>query len=437
MANKRLYDAIVVGAGLAGLSAAYQLSVAGRSTLVLEADKHIGGRILTKRIAGTTIEQGAQWISSSHLQFIELSMSLGLELEQHEYPGSHRFALQGVVNEFDGTLPKLSLADRFTIGRLAKNLDKATRRIDREKPWLSPQANELDQLRFSQYLKNNLFNKRHYNVIKTVLEGHFLNGIDQISALQGIMEWQEKDNEKWQILGGADQLPRKLAQEVDVLLGQKVKQVNKDGSFAKVECGDHSYRARHVIVALPPAQAAEISYDPPISTTKKSMWDSIKPGRIIKSTLVFPSPFWRSASWSGKAFIAGEGPFQLLIDAGTSRDVHGIISTYTIGTNCLTFEKLQDDEKKQFILELVQSILKCGPDELPLFSSMYDWKCPPNGYGAYHIFPPGILTGFEDHLVRPEGVIHWASAEYDPIYRGTMEGAVRSGLRAAGEILSL
>ena len=435
MANNRLYDAIVVGAGLAGLSAAYQLSIAGRSTLVLEANNRIGGRILSKRIPGATIEHGGQWVSSRHLHFIELCTSLGLQLERHEYPGSHRFALQGVINEFEGILPKVSISDRFTLGRLAKNLDRATKRIDRERPWLSPQANELDQLRFSQYLKKNLFSKRHYNVIKPVLEGHFLNGIDQISALQGIMEWQEKDSEKWQLLGGTDQLPRRLAQEVDVLYHHKVKQIVVEGSFAKLVSTNNSYRARHVVVALPPAQASEIRYEPSIGTSKRSMWESIKPGRIIKSTLVFPTSFWRSKTWSGKAFIAELGPFQLLIDAGSSHDQHGIISTYTIGTNCIAFEKLQDDEKKQIILKQVQKILKCDSDKVPLFFTIHDWKCPPNGYGAYHTFPPGIITGYEDHLTKPEGILYWASAEYDGKFRGTMEGALRSGIRAAREIL--
>jgi monoamine oxidase len=333
-------------------------------------------------------------------------------------------------------LPKVSFADKITLNRLTKNLDKATRDIDVERPWLSPLANELDKQRFSQYLRNNLLTKRHFGLIKPVFEAHFLNGIDQISALHGVLEWQEQDKQKFQILGGSYQLPRKLAQEVDILSRQKVKQIKIEGSFARVVTQHHTFRCRHVLVALPPAQSAEIRYNPTISTSKASMWDAIKPGRIIKSTLIFDEPFWRGKSWSGKAYVGSESPFQFLIDAGTSQEERGIISTYTIGNNCIHLEKLTQAETKEIIFNHVIKILQCVPERQPAYFQIYDWRCPPNGYGAYHIFQPGLLTNFENHLIKRENIIYWASAEYDPIHRGTMEGAIRSGFRAAREILS-
>jgi monoamine oxidase len=97
------------------------------------------------------------------------------------------------------------------------------------------------------------------------------------------------------------------------------------------------------------------------------------------------------------------------------------------------------NEQERIDLTFLQIRLELGLDtDVKLLSgTTYDWKTPPNGPGAYSTFPPGTLTTYGEFIDQNVGPIYWASAEYDHLYRGTMEGAVRSGRKAAEKILGI
>jgi monoamine oxidase len=437
LSDQRLYEVIVVGAGLAGLSAAHQLALAGKKTLVLEADDRVGGKVYTARLQGVTVEHGAQWITPRYTQSIYLINSLGLQIDRSNTSGQHLYAHNGHQNYFDGLFPEKGLGAKLSVRRLLKRLGYKVI-DDPERPWLAHSAPDLDEQRFSQYLRQTAYSSSYFQMLNTIFECRYLNGISQVSALEAITNWHAcQMQEKWQIVGGMDQLTRKLALEIDVQLRQPVTAIVRDRAFVRVYTPDKHYRCRRVIVALPPSQASAIRYEPSPGISKTSLWGKAEAGRVIKSTLVFDQPYWRRQNWSGQAFLSDDYALHYLVDAGYQQEMKGILTTYTIGQRCRKLENLSDADRLELLIQQVSTILRLPRDIKVLVSSIYDWKTPPHGSGAYHVFPPKTLTTYGHIMDQPEGPVYWAAAELDRPFRSTIEGAIRSGRRAAERILGI
>ena len=309
---------------------------------------------------------------------------------------------------------------------------------DPDKPWLSDSAEKLDRQRFGQFLRDKSYSASDFRMISNIFESRYLNGINHVSSLEAISNWHLCQlQEKWTIIGGTDQLAKKLALEVDVLLGERVTQVVQNHVLLEISGSSQTFRAKNVIVTLPPLQAAQIRYEPPAGPSKESLWQSVESGRIIKSTLIFEQPYWQNKGWSGHAFLSDDFIMNYLVDAGCADHQKGVLTAYTIGSRCLKMENLNEEERIQTLLHQVRSVLELTADVALLSGTTHDWKTPPNGPGAYSTFPPGTLTTYREYIDQNVGPIYWASAEYDHLFRGTMEGAVRSGRRAAEKILGI
>jgi len=437
LSDTRIYDVIIIGAGLAGLSAAHRVMLSGRSALVLEASQKVGGKIKSDHIDGTTIEYGGQWISSNHQEMLQLVRDQGLKLEPQMNQGKHIFADKGKPSYFEGDFPGPSLVDRLNVQRLKRSLKKRSESIDPENPWNSRLA-RLDQLSFIRFIKHHLFASRGMRLIKPILEARFMSGMEQVSAMEGIVQWSGLHNvTRFQIIGGADQVANKLAWEVDIAFGHEVTQISRVKNHLIVTSRKSAFKCRKVVVALAPYQAAKLRYTPSISSSKIRFWKSVETGRILKCNIIFERPWWRNSDWSGEAFLSEEYAFQYLVDSGTATQEAGVLSTYTIGARCAATDKLTSMQLEELILNQVHQIIGSAVSEKPVSFSLEDWKSPPNGDGAYTTIPPGMLTMYGELIAKNEGSIYWASAEYDTKFRGTMEGAVRSGVAAAEKVLTM
>jgi monoamine oxidase len=428
---------IVVGGGLTGLSAAHQLALAGKDVLVLEEGSRVGGRIYSEKIAETIIEHGAQWISPNHHLVIGLANSLGLEIDKRPDLGENIYIDNNHKKLFGGQYPIAKLTDRLNNRWISKKLSNAVA-TNPDKPWLGDFAEKLDRQRFSQFLRDKSYSTSYFRMISNIFESRYLNGINHVSSLEAITNWHSCTmQKKWMIIGGADQLPRKLALEVDVLLGERVTQIVKNRASVEISGGGQIFRAKKVIVSLPPFQASQIRYEPPAGASKESLWQTVELGRIIKSTLIFELPYWKNHGWSGHAFLSEDYMMNYLVDAGCAGDAKGVLTAYTIGSRCLKMENLNEQERINSLFDQIRSVLGLAADAVLISGTTHDWKTPPNGPGAYSTFPPGTLTTYGDYIDQNEGPIYWASAEYDHLFRGTMEGAIRSGRKAAENILGI
>ncbi len=140
-------DVIIVGAGISGMIAARRVLEAGLTPLVLEADKRVGGRILTQEaVPGVPIELGAQWIGDTHLRMFALAAELGVETYPQYDEGETSYELDG-----SGVLRENEFHARFALE--LKELELTLRRLDVlaasvpvEAPWQAPRATEWDAI---------------------------------------------------------------------------------------------------------------------------------------------------------------------------------------------------------------------------------------------------------------------------------------------------
>ena len=129
-------DVAVVGAGLAGLSAARAVNEAGRAAIVLEARDRVGGRTLNQSIGdGKVVELGGQWIGPTQHRVMDLIGELGLETFPTHTSGANLFERRGRVRRYGGTIPRVSPVGLAETGLLLARVNRLARRVDTEAPW--------------------------------------------------------------------------------------------------------------------------------------------------------------------------------------------------------------------------------------------------------------------------------------------------------------
>jgi monoamine oxidase len=136
--QRREADVAVVGAGLAGLVAARELTAAGREVVVLEARDRVGGRVLNEAIGdGKVVELGGQWVGPTQDRVLALIEELGLETFPTHTEGENVFERGGKVKRYRGTIPRLNPLALAETARLFARINRLAGRVDPAAPWLA------------------------------------------------------------------------------------------------------------------------------------------------------------------------------------------------------------------------------------------------------------------------------------------------------------
>ena len=128
-------DAVIVGAGLAGLCAARELVRRGRSCVVVEARDRVGGRTLSRRLGRDTIDLGGQWIGPTQDRLAALAADLGIERFPQHHEGRKILSWAGRLSTFDGDLPNLPLLAQLELARTDWRWKRFVREIPPDAPW--------------------------------------------------------------------------------------------------------------------------------------------------------------------------------------------------------------------------------------------------------------------------------------------------------------
>ena len=164
------------------------------------------------------------------------------------------------------------------------------------------------------------------------------------------------------------------------------------------------------------------------------MHQRMSPGATIKISCTYPSPFWRKHGASGRLFT-NDGPLSVTLDNSPFDSEAGVLVGFVEGDQARTFCRWTPQQRRQSALETLARYF--GPEAArPLDYVETDWAAEEWTRGCYGSnFPPGGWTKYGPALREPFGPIHWAGAETSPVWMNYMEGAVRSGERAAREVL--
>jgi monoamine oxidase len=165
-------DVVVVGAGLAGLSAACALRAAGRDVVVLEARDRVGGRTVNEPIGdGKIVELGGQWVGPTQDRMYELIADLGLETFPTYDVGENLFEHGDRLRRYSGTIPKVSPISLAEVGLVMARLNRLAKSVPRDAPWTAARALEWDGQTFEDWSRRKIRTRTAREMMRLCIEG--------------------------------------------------------------------------------------------------------------------------------------------------------------------------------------------------------------------------------------------------------------------------
>jgi monoamine oxidase len=201
-----------------------------------------------------------------------------------------------------------------------------------------------------------------------------------------------------------------------------------------VRADDTTVRARRAVVAVPIAIASQILYEPMLSVDRSLLHQRMPSGAIYKINIVYDEPFWRADGLSGQSAAPGT-PAPVTIDACTDTASPGVLCVIVEGP--IARELCGMDAAARRTLVIDELVKRFGAKaRSPVDFVEQNWTTERySGGGMISHAPPGVLTEFGPALREPCGRIHWAGTESSAVMCGWVDGAVRSGERAATEVM--
>jgi putrescine oxidase len=442
-------DVAVVGAGLAGLTAASCLVEAGRDVVILEARDRVGGRLLNTEIGGEPNELGGEWIAPYQDEMHALLDELGIELFHAYREGDHTYIdADGVLHRYQGDHEPLPEASALAYNTAVGKLDALVTEIDPEAPWEHPRAAELDAVSFEQWLAAEVDDTLARDLLRAFMAGGYmtkpaeifsvLSALATVAGAGSIANLFEPDLcLHSRVVGGSQLIPLRLAERLGdrVVLDAAVRTLRWTDDGIELEAGSLALAARAAIVAVPPNVAGLIRFEPSLPAWRMRLHQAMTQGDVIKVLAVYDEPFWRADGLSGEGFA----PYQFVrevYDNTPPAGSPGVLCTFLAGEKAQAAERLEADERHRLVLEGLARFF--GPRALDALEVIErDWSQEEWTRGAYAAtFGIGGLSRHGPDLTRPVGPIHWAGTDLAGVGHMHMEGAIRSGKAAAHAVLA-
>lgn len=441
-------DVCVIGAGYAGLVAARTTARAKRSVVVLEARDRVGGRVWTQRLVdGTSIDIGGTWVGPEHDAVRALATEYGVGFDRTYSAGDKILVRGGKASRYRGAIPRIGPLALLSLAQGMTRLEWMARRVPPDAPWAAKRAAAWDRRSAGDWTKWNVPNAFARDVLNAAVRGLFtadpgdvslLDVLQLIRSAGGLNELLAIDGGYQQDMfaGGAETVADRIATELgDALrLRTPVSAIVHDPRGAVVRGDAVEVCCRRVIVAVPPKLAARLAFEPALPDAIGGLFAESVAGPVIKVVTVYGDAFWRRDGLSGES-ASTDSPIEATLDASHGESP-GMLCSLSFGPNTERLMKLESTERRTTWLEILAQ--RFGPKaQKPEQYVELEWGREPWTEGCYMAhYAPGVLTRLGSELGRPVGTIHWAGSESAGMSRGSIDGAVRSGRRAADEVLA-
>ena len=429
-----------MGAGLAGLTAARELVKRGiKSVVVLEARDRVGGRTLNESIGGGhVVEAGGEFAGPRHTAVLALAGELGIKTFPTYFDGKTVYFLGGQRSLVEG--------DRIGEGDLLTSPDtfrKMLEQVPLEKPWENTKAREYDAQTVASWLAGNVKSPEAKTLITIGINQIFYADPAELSLLYFLLLVHSAGGllplfatragaQDRRFVGGSQLISLKIAGELgrNLVLNSPVTKIsNWERGPVRIESANASVEARHVIVAMMPADNARIEFDPPLPSNRRKLVRRWPAGHILKANVVYDEPFWRKDGLNGQA-LGDAGPVETTFDNSPPEGSPGVILVFT--NPKASFPSSPGERRDLIAGELAKLFGERA--RKPIGYVELDWGMERWTMGCVSPLGPGLLTTCGAALRAPVGRIHWAGTESSLVWSGYMDGAVRSGKRSAEEV---
>lgn len=420
-------DVVVIGAGLAGLTAARELGNAGLEVLVLEARDRLGGRICTEERLGVRLELGGNWLHWLQPHVWAEITRYGLEVDRGPRSEETYWLQNGRVVKSDlaGFLDFVDPGHRKLVDRAAAVMPRPDRIETGE------EFRELDELSLQDVFDRLDLDDEERDANECAWVGHCNGPLDQV-GYSAALRWTAAAGGDWRTMHtassvlrlkhGNSRLVEAIASDVagEIRLGSPVVRVRHDDEGGEVETADGTrIRARRIVSTLPLNILHGLEVEPPLHPVKREASEAGTGSRGLK--------LW----------IRVRGPVVPFFAYSTQHHNLSVVRTEFVGEDDAVLVAFGADiDRFDFEdVEQVAEALRVWRDDLEVLEiAAHPWGRDPYAEETWLIHRPGAYTRSQAEMQRPEGALHFASGDIANLWAGFFDGAIESGLRTAREV---
>ena len=458
----RRVEVVVIGAGLAGLTAARELAKTRHSFVLLEARDRVGGRTLNHDLGGgQAVEIVGEFVGPNQDHILDLARQVGVGTFPGFNPDDDVYVADGNVTRYSpngplGDIPPdyLALPD---VALLVTKIDQLAAQIDPNEPWNAPDAATLDSQSVDTWVRANttpLGTQRLIQLVEVFFNSAYGGRAMDVSTLFVLGQVAGFGNEHnvgtlergigtkgnaqdSRFIGGSQLVSIRVAKQIGrrIVLSAPARRIEQTSSRVTIDTDRGTWQAKRAIVAIPAHLAVDITWDPLLPPAHDALRRRMQFGTLAKMHAVYPEPFWRKDGLSGMA-LKIDGTVKEMFDNTPPSGKPGLLMGFHGGHAWRQWQGRPASERKQAVLaDFAQAFGPQARDPIDYFEQ--DWTreqwtrgCPVSALET------GVTTDFLPALKDPFGLVHWAGTETSGYWNGYMDGAVRSGERAAAEVLA-
>lgn len=442
------YDVLVIGAGYAGLTATYELRKAGKNVLLLEARDRVGGRVWTQRFDdGSYVDLGGAWVGPTQDRLYTLAREFGVETFKTYDEGKSTQFFRGQVKRYKGLIPPLPIGALLSLDAAIKKMNKLAKTVNLAEPWTTPNARQLDTMTLTSWMNQQMNFEVARQFFKIAAEAIWAADPAEISLLHALFyvkSGRDLDTlmnvkngaQEERFVGGAQTIADHMAATFSdkIVFNSPVITLLQNEEQVSVVTEKATYIAKHVVVTVPPALQNRINFQPLLPAQRAQLIQRMPMGAVWKCYAIYEKPFWREQGLNGLA-ATPDGHVTVTFDNSPKDGRQGVMMGFVLGNQAKEFATLSDEDRKLSALHSFATFF--GPEALkPIRYLDHSFMNEEWSRGCYAgLMGPGVWTTLGPALRQPIGRIHWAGTETSDIWNGYIDGAVRSGERAAKEVM--